>query len=197
MNEKDNIRKRKSLLRSCRYFENSDVDQSKLSDDQKTICYYESCWVDQKLREYETGEADLTLLSMIEEYKAAGLEDFEKDDHRDLSLKALLFNRYGRTISAPVSIQAEQFKEFYLSNYFSFEDDPQMIWTREESSMNDPCPVWNSAPMEARICQNCLNRLQDGSCELCKPIEQSAALINNKCEEYRKRHFESLSDRRR
>lgn len=172
MNSKDNINKRKELLRSCLYFGRFEEDQ--LTGNKAMLYFYERCWFERSI----TGDQDQIFSSEIAEYKAAGLEHFEEQDQRAISLKALLFNRYGRTLSAPIQVQAERFKDFYLDHYFSLH--------------NDPCMEWNTDPIEKRICQSCLNRLRDGSCEECSPVEQSAALINNSCKMYLKRHSESV-----
>lgn len=58
---------------------------------------------------------------------------------------------------------------------------------RKVSSQGDPNMKWDTPPMEERICQSCLNRLEDGLCEECTPVEQSAAIINNECEMYLKK----------
>lgn len=176
MNSKDNINKRKELLKACRYFDGSDSTQ--LTGNAGMLWFYEKCWYLDTLKTIETGEVTDIQQEILDEYAAAGLGRFELYDQTPISLKAFLFNRYGKTCSGTLQEQAESFKSFYLDHYFSLHADPFM--------------KWNTPPMEERICQSCLNRLKDGSCEVCAPVEQSAALINNKCDLYLQRRSESV-----
>ena len=117
MNNKNTSNKAKELLKACRYFDGSDREREDLPGDEAMLCYYEKWWYERSLQFYETGEIDGFFESVIDQYKYAGLEHFAEEDQRPITLKALLFNRYGYTLSANIKEQAELFQIFYLKHY--------------------------------------------------------------------------------
>ena len=73
------------------------------------------CWWYEK-RWYEMSQNEPEILKdLVEEYRAYGLKDFEKDDFVPESLKALLWNRY--YYFGYLEKDSVGFKKWYKNNY--------------------------------------------------------------------------------
>ena len=91
----------------CRYYKGEEDNPYKESTDIKNgLWFYESCWA---IR----GGFDRISL---EEYICVGLEEFMKKDNVPITLKALLFNRWGKGCYSMLQA-AESFKDFYKKHY--------------------------------------------------------------------------------
>lgn len=100
---------KKELLKSCRYYKGED-DCPFREQNKSMLWFYECAWINEMLNNGNS------LSIAIEEYIRLGLGAFEQFDDIPLSLKALLFNRYGRT-SQSMTEAVEPFKKFYKKYY--------------------------------------------------------------------------------
>ncbi len=100
----------KELISYCNYYKGEESSPFK-SSDQNLIWYYESKWVEFML------EKSHMLDVYIEEYLGAGLKDYSSSDGVEISIKALLFNRYCHLSFASMTELAEPFKTWYKEYY--------------------------------------------------------------------------------
>lgn len=100
----------KDVLQQCRYYkgENSNPYDGK-DQDKALLWFYESCWE-------QAQDKASAFAEYVSEYKNYGLEQFNASDNVPMSLKALLFNRYGRGCYS-MADAVEGFKEFYNKHY--------------------------------------------------------------------------------
>lgn len=53
---------------------------------------------------------------------------------------------------------------------------------------NDPSPKWDGVKNKATLCDKCLNRLSDGSCDEHTQQEIGHAIDTGSCPDYLKKH---------
>lgn len=100
------------VLKLCRYYRGEKENPFEGKDPNKAMLwFYERSWVSAWEHE-RSSEFD----EMISDYMRCGLASFETKDGIPVSLKALLFNRYGRTAQT-LSAAVEPFKNFYKKYY--------------------------------------------------------------------------------
>lgn len=105
------------LLKYCRYYKGEEeCPEENTKNNNSYLWYYEKMWVENPAFRDESFDPDNI---NFYEYKNAGLIDFNLNDNVPVTLKALLFNRYGHWSGGYENIP-EGFKkwynEFYLKN---------------------------------------------------------------------------------
>ena len=94
------------LLKYCRYYK-GEKECPYEGIELYRFWNYERVWVERMLdRTYEFRDE-------LHEYITAGLVDFEKYDDTPMTLKALLFNRFGYCFSGGLMGMVEPFKKYY------------------------------------------------------------------------------------
>lgn len=108
--------KQNALLDECRYYKGeNDNPYDGIDQNKAMLWFYESCWVHDTSRAQKQRSGDV-YGEYESEYIACGLERFNENDGVSISLKALLFNRYARTVYS-MADAVEPFKVFYLKYY--------------------------------------------------------------------------------
>lgn len=106
-----------NLLKYCRYYKGEKSNPFKGKDGYNGYFWdYERVWVEQTLLSYKETETSF-FDDMIEEYLHSGLATFQQKDDTPVTLKALLYNRYGHWSGLPMLENAEPFKKWYLHEY--------------------------------------------------------------------------------
>lgn len=103
------------LLHYCRYYKGQKRNPYKSGND-AMFWEYEKYWVLQ-LMEHEKDADDPPFAEYVDDYIRAGLSELEYSDDTPITLKALLFNRYGNTFSGSMMECAASFKKFYQHGY--------------------------------------------------------------------------------
>jgi hypothetical protein len=99
----------KELISFCKYYKGE--KECPFTDQNKSMFwFYECMWVNMTMK-------DSLCKDYIEEYNYAGLASFNSDDGVPVSLKALLFNRFGKTSMGSLKETGDFFRKFYLENY--------------------------------------------------------------------------------
>ena len=91
----------------CKFYKGDDV--SVPTDETSHLLVVERDWC--QLQETDQGKSELG--SMLDEYMAYGLREFENMDGVPMTLKAILFNRFSHW-NRP---DTEEFKNWYLETY--------------------------------------------------------------------------------
>lgn len=95
----------------CRYYHGEEeCPFVKGLNNDHLLWFYEQKWV-----EYHCPEHIADLQEMVEDYKAYGHGQFQKEDGVPVSLKALLWNRWAKWVSSPSD--SKGWHEFYLHDY--------------------------------------------------------------------------------
>jgi hypothetical protein len=94
------------LLKYCRYYKG------------EKECPYEGiefyrCWNTERVWVERMLDRTYEFKDELHEYITAGLVDFEKYDDTPITLKALLFNRFGDWFSGGLMEMVEPFKKYY------------------------------------------------------------------------------------
>lgn len=101
------------LIKSCRYYDGKDTPDENIQGDARILYDWEASWV-----RFQTNQGDKGILtSILEEYTSVGLGDLQPNDGVPITLKAVLFNRFGWHNSAPMEIIVQEFREFYKTLY--------------------------------------------------------------------------------
>lgn len=104
-----NEKKEQELLSKCRYFDGMPKPAETLGQNEQMLWMYERKWLFESMRGSRFEQ-------YVNEYKAAGLASFSKEDGVPVELKALLFERY--SVGCYSTEQAAtSFKEFYQQYY--------------------------------------------------------------------------------
>lgn len=102
---------KKDFLPFCRYYKG---EKECPKDTKASFWEYEKKWIEFSI------DKDDTLGDMLDEYIAAGLSEFEMRDGIPVTLKALLFNRYGHWLGGYGLIEdAKAFKKWYRDSYLA------------------------------------------------------------------------------
>lgn len=105
---------KKTLLGFCRYYKGEDSLPKNIegNQDDAAFWYIEKCWLELTLKKNEF------LGDLLDEYLFAGLREFSNTDDTPVTLKALLFNRWGHWFGGyGMDVDASNFKKFYSSKY--------------------------------------------------------------------------------
>lgn len=119
--------KRDDFIKQCRYYNGESVSPwSKMRDDDEArnkdmLWWYESIWV----QEMENGQQSL-YDEMVSEFVAHGLSELGAGDGVPITLKALLFNRYGKT-GWNAAKEFTQFYNVYYPNRWSIEEKEYVL----------------------------------------------------------------------
>lgn len=106
----------KELMQICRYYKGEQNNPYDGKDQNKAMLwFYERCWVHDTSKAQMQGNGNV-YAEYEREYATYGLEQFNASDGVSMSLKALLFNRYGRD-SYSMADAVDGFKEFYNKYY--------------------------------------------------------------------------------
>lgn len=106
-----------SLLQFCRYYKGEKENPYALKGGYIGFFWdYERVWVRATINAQETNSSVL-FDDMLEEYIRSGLATFQQTDNTPVTLKALLYNRYGHWSGLPMLENAEPFKKWYLHEY--------------------------------------------------------------------------------
>lgn len=98
-------------IAKCRYYKGDNGNcQKAYSGTDAFFCGYEQWWV-----EAHNKEQIALLKELVEDYKADGHSQFQKDDGVPVSLKAVLWNCWAKWVSSPSD--REGWREFYLREY--------------------------------------------------------------------------------
>lgn len=106
----------KILIAQCRYYKGEKENPYKKREDAEPdgmLWYYESCWV--RMMQEDKQMID----GQMQEYIYYGLKHFSEDDGVPMSIKSLLFNRYGHWNVYDSDI--ENFKRWYKKTYLKME----------------------------------------------------------------------------
>lgn len=102
------------MLKFCRYYKGEDVCPEDITKNKDSyLWHYEKMWVENPAFRNETDEPNNI---NFYEYKYAGLIDFNAADGVPVTLKALLFNRYGHWCGGYEDIR-DGFKKWYFEFY--------------------------------------------------------------------------------
>lgn len=101
---------REELIGKCRYYGGEDANPFEGRDQNKSMLwFYEASWVNDTLN-------GLSFAEPLAVYSACGLDDFAASDGIPRTLKARLFNRFGRG-SYSMQEAAASFRKFYKKYY--------------------------------------------------------------------------------
>ncbi len=95
------------LIKCCRYYKGE--KECPYKGNSALMWDYERRWCN----EIEA-DSDHSYARMVKYYKEDGLEDFHANENPPISLKALLYSRYGHWIDGSVESFKEWYDEFYL-----------------------------------------------------------------------------------
>lgn len=110
--------KKDDLLQFCHYYKGERENPYEGKDQNKAMLWmYERAWVHDTMAVVEHGEAGDYAGSLLDEYVAVGLSDFENADGVPITLKSLLFNRYAQGNMSSLADCVEPFKKFYKQYY--------------------------------------------------------------------------------
>lgn len=110
-------RARYSLMEQCRFYSDEDTAPRFEQPNGALLWDYERRWVEWTL------ESDSIITTVLVNYLAEGLSDFEKEDGTPVTLKALLYDRYVHWSSFGEEVQ-DNFRAWYVEEYQS---RPRMI----------------------------------------------------------------------
>lgn len=109
--------KHNELIKFCRYYKGQKENPFVGKEQQKAMLWsIEKTWVEDTASAIHAKEATASQSSILDEYLAVGLKDFEKFDDTPIMLKAIIFNRYAQNTHTMLSA-VDGFKKLYYEYY--------------------------------------------------------------------------------